>query len=304
MKALRVIFYLLMPVFLTAGLYTGLRIWYILLIAQLLTVLAILGLNLWTLRTFSYVQTLDEGAVDKGGETALRLSVRNEKPFPFSMMQADVEMVSPRECTRISFSLTPFSGRDFEFRVTAPYRGVYPIGVTTVRITDILGLLPMRCDMRRLHYYRQPELVVYPRAELLPALYADVADEKLFGERYLLASESGSSTMGARAYHPGDPLKQIHWKKSIARGELYVRQYEQPVREDLTVVIDNSSHGLSGEDALASADTVCEAAACVTLHCLSRNRGAVLRALCDTGGISADERAAAAAKANDKGGAK
>jgi len=292
MKSLRVIFYLLMPVFLLAGMYTGLRIWYILLIAQVLMVFAILGLNLWTLRTFSYTQTLEETAVDKGGETALHLSVRNEKPFPFSMMRADVELASPRERTQISFSLTPFSGKEFEFRVAAPYRGVYPIGVTTVQITDILGLLPMRYDMRRLHYYRQPELVVYPRSELLSALYADVTDEKLFGERYLHASESGNSTTGARAYHPGDPLKQIHWKKSIARGELYVRQYEQPVREDLTVVIDNSSHGINGEAALACADTVCEAAACITLHCLSRNRGAILRAICDTKGIRTGENAA------------
>ena len=53
MKVLRFLFYLLMPVFLFAGLYTGMRIWYVILIAQILLVLAILGLNQWTVRTFS-----------------------------------------------------------------------------------------------------------------------------------------------------------------------------------------------------------------------------------------------------------
>ena len=53
MKFLRIVFYLLMPVFFIAGLYTGLRIWFFFLIAQLLLVLAILALNQWTVRTFS-----------------------------------------------------------------------------------------------------------------------------------------------------------------------------------------------------------------------------------------------------------
>ena len=291
MKVLRLLFYLLLPVFLFAGLYTGLRIWYVLLIAQILLVMAIFALNQWTLRTFSYTQTLDDSAAVKGSETTLHLSIRNEKPFPLSMMRVDVELAAPSENTQISFSLLPFAGKEFDFRVAMPYRGVYPIGITTMRITDVFGLLPMRFDMRRLHYYRQPELTVFPRAEAPGSLSADVADEKLFGERYLLTSESGSSVSGARAYRPGDPLKQIHWKKSAARGELYVKQYEQPTRENLTLVIDNCTHGETGEAALALADTVCEAAACLTLHCLARSRSALLTTLCDTRGIHAQEEA-------------
>ena len=224
MKVLRFLFYLLMPVFLFAGLYTGMRIWYVILIAQILLVLAILGLNQWTVRTFSYTQTLDASEAVKGSETALHLSIRNEKPFPLSMMRMDVELAAPSENRQISFSLLPFAGKEFDFKVSMPYRGVYPIGITTMRITDIFGLLPMRFDMRKLHYYRQPELTVYPRAEAPSSLDADVADEKLFGERFLHHAESGDSISGARAYRPGDPLKQINWKKSAAQGELYVKQ--------------------------------------------------------------------------------
>jgi len=291
MKLLRIVFYLLMPVFLAAGLYTGMRIWYIFLFAQVLLLLVILGLNQWTVRTFSYTQTLDADTGVKGEETGLHLSVRNEKPFPLSMMRVDVEMAAPSENTQVSFSLLPFAGREFDFRVRMPYRGVYPMGITTMRITDVFGLLPMRFDMRRLHYYRQPELTVYPRAEAPGSLYADVADEKLFGERYLLSAESGSSVTGARAYRPGDPLKQIHWKKTAARGEVYVKQYEQPMRENVLILLDNADHGMAGEAALAAADTVCEAAACITLHCLSRRRSAALLAMNGTRGVRQGEEA-------------
>ena len=291
MKALRILYYLLMPVFLVAGLYTGMRLWFILLLAQILLVLFIFALNQWTLRTFAYTQSLDVTEAVKGSETALHLSIRNEKPFPLSMMKVDVEMAAPSENTQVSFSLLPFTGKEFDFKVAMPYRGVYPIGITTMRITDIFGLLPMGFDMRKLKYYRQPELTVYPRAETPDSLYADMADEKLFGERYLHASESGSSISGARAYRPGDPLKQIHWKKSAQHGELFVKQYEQPARENVAVFIDNCAHGEAGEAALAAADTVCEAAACITLHCLSRNRSALLRALGDTRGVRQGEEA-------------
>ena len=291
MKALRILYYLLMPVFLVAGLYTGMRLWFILLLAQILLVLFIFALNQWTLRTFAYTQSLDVSEAVKGSETALHLSIRNEKPFPLSMMKVDVEMAAPSENTQVSFSLLPFTGKEFDFKVAMPYRGVYPIGITTMRITDIFGLLPMGFDMRKLKYYRQPELTVYPRAETPDSLYADMADEKLFGERYLHASESGSSISGARAYRPGDPLKQIHWKKSAQHGELFVKQYEQPARENVAVFIDNCAHGEAGEAALAAADTVCEAAACITLHCLARNRSALLRALGDTKGVRQGEEA-------------
>ena len=291
MKALRILYYLLMPVFLVAGLYTGMRLWFILLLAQILLVLFIFALNQWTLRTFAYTQSLDAAEAVKGSETGLHLSIRNEKPFPMSMMEADVEMAAPSENTQVSFSLLPFTGKEFDFKVAMPYRGVYPIGITTMRITDIFGLLPMGFDMRKLKYYRQPELTVYPRAETPDSLYADMADEKLFGERYLHASESGSSISGARAYRPGDPLKQIHWKKSAQHGELFVKQYEQPARENVAVFIDNCAHGEAGEAALAAADTVCEAAACITLHCLARNRSALLRALGDTKGVRQGEEA-------------
>ncbi len=291
MKALRILYYLLMPVFLVAGLYTGMRLWFILLLAQILLVLFIFALNQWTLRTFAYTQSLDVTEAVKGSETALHLSIRNEKPFPLSMMKVDVELAAPSENTQVSFSLLPFTGKEFDFKVAMPYRGVYPIGITTMRITDIFGLLPMGFDMRKLKYYRQPELTVYPRAETPDSLYADMADEKLFGERYLHASESGSSISGARAYRPGDPLKQIHWKKSAQHGELFVKQYEQPARENVAVFIDNCAHGEAGEAALAAADTVCEAAACITLHCLSRNRSALLRALGDTKGVRQGEEA-------------
>ncbi len=291
MKVLRIIFYALMPVFLVAGLYTGMRLWFVLLIAQVLLLLFIFGLNQWTLRTFAYTQSLDATEAVKGSETTLHLSIRNEKPFPLSMMKVDVEMAAPSENTDVSFSLLPFTGKEFDFRVAMPYRGVYPIGVTTMRITDIFGLLPTRFDMRKLKYYRQPELTVYPRAEAPESLYADMADEKLFGERYLLSSESGSSISGARAYRPGDPLKQIHWKKSAQHGELFVKQYEQPIRENVAIFIDNCAHGAEGEAALAAADTVCEAAACIALHCLSRNRSASLRALGNTRGVRQGEEA-------------
>ena len=291
MKVLRILYYLLMPVFLVAGLYTGMRLWFILLLAQILLVLFIFALNQWTLRTFAYTQSLDVSEAVKGSETALHLSIRNEKPFPLSMMKVDVEMAAPSENTQVSFSLLPFTGKEFDFKVAMPYRGVYPIGITTMRITDIFGLLPMGFDMRKLKYYRQPELTVYPRAETPDSLYADMADEKLFGERYLHASESGSSISGARAYRPGDPLKQIHWKKSAQHGELFVKQYEQPARENVAVFIDNCAHGEAGEAALAAADTVCEAAACITLHCLARNRSALLRALGDTKGVRQGEEA-------------
>ena len=272
MKLLRWIFYTIMGFCLFAGMYTGLRVYYIVFITQLLLIGTVLALNIWTVYSFRFEQLLNCKSCVKGDQTILQLELVNERPVPLSLLEVHVDVVSLHENVNLMFSLAPFYGKKIEVPIHAPYRGLFDVGMTTIRITDIFGLVTFRFDMRRLSYYHMKQLTVLPRAQAPSAVLTDMVDAKLFGTAYLKHAEQGDSMSSARLYHAGDAIKRIHWKKSMQQGALYVKQYELPEQERITIVIDTSLHGLKDENALIYADTVCECAASIALHSLLRGR--------------------------------
>lgn len=272
MKALRWVYYTVMAACLIAGMYTGLRIYYIVFFTQLLVVIAMIVINLWTFYSFSYKQELSDKVCVKGDDTLLHLEIVNERPVPLSLIEVHVSVVSPGDNSSLIFSLAPFSGQTFQIPVHSPYRGRFGVGMTKMKITDIFGLITIPFDMRRLSYYRMAELVVLPKAQMPSSVSGDIADTKLFSAAYLKHAEQGDSVSGARLYHDGDALRRINWKKSAQLGKLFVKQYEYPEREHIMLLVDTGLYGLTGEEALVYADTVCESAACIALYSLSKNR--------------------------------
>ncbi len=255
-----------------AGLYSGLRVFFIVFFTQLFIVIAVIAINLWTVKTFSFKQELSCKSCVKGQEAILHLEIVNEKPIPLSLIEVRVDVVSFRENIRLVFSLAPYSGKTFKIPIATPYRGQYRVGMTKLKITDIFGLVSFPFDMRWLSYYRMRELVVLPKALAPGTVSADIVDTKFFGDAYLKQAEQGDSISDARLYRDGDALKRVHWKKSAQHGELYIKQYEYPERERIMIMVDTANHGLKGEEALIYANTICECAASIALHSLSRNR--------------------------------
>lgn len=272
MKLFRWIYYSVMAIAFIVGIYSGLRVFFIVFLTQLLTVISVLAISLWTVKTFKFRQELSHKSCVKGKEVTLQLEIANERPFPLSLMEVHVDVVSYGENVQLVFSVAPYSGKTFKIPVATPYRGRYNIGMTKLKITDIFGLVSFPFDMRWFSYYRMPELIVLPKAQIPAAVSSDILDTKLFGDAYLKQAEQGDSISGVRLYHPGDSLRQVHWKKSAQQGKLFIKQYEFPEKERVLIFVDTDTHGLTGEDALIYADTICECAACIALHNLRQNR--------------------------------
>jgi uncharacterized protein (DUF58 family) len=271
MKFFRRLYYIIMAISLIAGMYTGMRAYYIIFLTQVFIIIAVLIINFWTIQTFKFKQELSSSICVKGKETSLNLEIVNEKPFPLSLIEVHIDVVSRHQDIWLVFSLAPYSGKTFSVPITTPYRGRYFVGMTKLRITDVFGLVSFPYDMRWLSYYKMRELVVLPKAQMPGKVSADIIDTKLFSDGYLKQAEAGDSVSGARLYREGDSLKRVHWKKSAQQGELFVKQYEYPERERVLILVDTAAYGLVGEEALIYADTICECAASIALHSLSRN---------------------------------
>lgn len=54
------------------------------------------------------------------------------------------------------------------------------------------------------------------------------------------ATEDLSAPSDIREYQPGDAMKKIHWKLSLRKNELLVRKYDEPVLQDVLILMDCS----------------------------------------------------------------
>jgi uncharacterized protein (DUF58 family) len=145
--------------------------------------------------------------------------------------------------------------------VALPRRGVHRLGPLVVESGYPFGLIG-----RRRILLGEEEVVVWPRTGQL--------DQTLF-RRFLRGAiplpdrsrgrprpqpQAQTEFFGLRLYRAGDNPRSIHWRSSARRGELLVRECEEPAGEDLTVVVDpfvGHAAAESFEETLSLAATIC-----------------------------------------------
>ena len=267
MKLFRVLFFAAMAAFFFTARLTGRREFFLLFFILLFVALYALILNVWTVLSFSYVQDLRDQTAVKGSSTRLSLGIYNDKPFPLTMMRVRVETAVPSEQTALRFNLSPRSRISFDIPLHCAYRGLYDVGMTTIEVNDVFGLFNIRYDMRRLPYYRQRVLKIFPRLIALPFLPAQSRDTKFSSGTQGRLADSGESYADLRQHRPGDPLKRVHWKASARKRELLIKSYDLPLETAALIAVDTSAV-YEGEEALRYADLACECAAAVAHHCL------------------------------------
>lgn len=118
------------------------------------------------------------------------------------------------------------------------HRGWVPIPQLVIQSTFPLGVF------RSWSFWR-PALValVYPAPETeAPALPVNSSDEQ--GDFHMQHIKSGEEFDGIRPYQPGDPLKQIYWKKMMPNGDLLSKQRNsQAGGKDLWLTLESTHLG-------------------------------------------------------------
>jgi uncharacterized protein (DUF58 family) len=63
----------------------------------------------------------------------------------------------------------------------------------------------------------------------------------------------GDVVRGVRDYVPGDPIRRVHWPSSARRGDIVVKEVEEPAAPRLIVALDMGGGGVAGEAAAGRA---------------------------------------------------
>jgi uncharacterized protein (DUF58 family) len=116
---------------------------------------------------------------------------------------------------------------------------IYPFAVS--RVKTLLPLKPCEC-------------LVTPRIHVLQQL-PNVSDgrEDNLAHGYLMRSSSQGDMAALREYRRGDSQRHIHWRASARHGELRVKEFEEPHRPALILVV-NMSPELVLQDAFCAAE--------------------------------------------------
>ena len=127
-------------------------------------------------------------------------------------------------------AIAPAEQHEELFAVPTNRRAVIVAGPAASVRGDQLGLL------RRVVRWTDPvELFVHPvTARLQPSAAGLVRD--LEGEVTKTITDNDISFHALRAYEPGDPLRNVHWRTSARTGQLMVRQYEETRRSQLVLL--------------------------------------------------------------------
>ena len=164
------------------------------------------------------------------------------------------------EETRVQVSLSRFSPA-VKTALRAAHCGTVALSLSDAAVQDWFGLCRCPLTLQSSRF-----ITVEPPLFSIQIALAERESVAADGTRWSSAhaGQDPSETFGFRAYSPGDPIRQIHWKLSQKTDSLMVRELGLPVAEEVLLLLDTSVP--AQEDAAEALD-----AAMTALLSLSRS---------------------------------
>lgn len=179
-----------------------------------------------------------EEPMEKGDEFLLRFALDNPTWFPLlnATIQIQVENSFFKEEGTHSLNV-PVRARkktEIEYPIVMDYCGRLKVSIESIKIMDLLGIYETNIPVKL-----QKECLVFPRG-------AEKNQEA--GRVYMVgvseameSKEKGydfSEVSGIREYIPGDKLQNIHWKLSVKKDELMVKERISVSAMQLNVLVE------------------------------------------------------------------
>ena len=237
----------LFAMLLTAALSTGSRLMFVLALMVALTVMISLVSVMWAAGTIRITAEMEDQTVYRGDHTTLVLGVSHGGWIPVAPVILELPSMSGGENRRIRLKDRPGHVQSLRMPIDATHVGIYTSGIQTCIVEDLLGLFQRVIRPDETVY----SLTVLPRTFDVDPLKMAPGDPG--SELMARANEDLSAPSDIRAYQPGDAMKKIHWKLSIRKRELIVRKFEEPLMQEVLILMDCSRPPFRG-DPQAEAD--------------------------------------------------
>lgn len=138
--------------------------------------------------------------------------------------------------------------------ISLPHCGYYTIEVTDIQCFDIFQCF---CHKRRLN--KKIHFYVFPSFIHVNALLKDNERYHIESDQYspYVKGDDYAEVFDIRPYRETDSLKHIHWKVSMKKNELYVKEGSQPIIKKLLLAIEFRHNNYENDCALDNLYSQC-----------------------------------------------
>ena len=219
---------------LTVALCTGSQLFLLLSVLSVLTVVWSLAAVLWASATLEVAGDLAGLTVRRGEDLTVTLRMRHRGLLPIAPLLLEIADPSGSIGREIRLKSMPRRMQSLRLPVHAAHVGVYPVGLRACVVEDLLGIVRKRVVVPDASF----SLTVLPRTFSVEPLTLAPGDPG--SEIMARATEDLNAPSDVRSYQPGDAMKKIHWKLSLRKGELIVRKFDEPILQDVLILMDCS----------------------------------------------------------------
>ena len=219
---------------LTVAVCTGSQLFLLLSILILIVVAGAVLAVLWAASTLDVDGELSAETVQRGDDPVLTLRMRHRGMIPVAPLLLELSDPAGNREREIRLKNMPHRLQSLRLPIHAAHVGVFSVGLHACTVEDLLGLVRKRIPLRQTSF----EMVVLPRtfdAEPLKLAPGDPGSELM-----ARTTEDLNAPSDTRSYQPGDAMKKIHWKLSLRKGELMVRKFDEPILQDVLILMDCS----------------------------------------------------------------
>lgn len=188
----------------------------------------------------------------KGEDVSYTFSIKNESVFLsgpiFYLFKLSLERIKG-EAARNSILLRSGESYTKDRVLNCPVRGVYTVGLESLKVTDFFGFFRLRLPVWHRTFY------VYPRIlSVIPKAFIN--------------QSTGSETIGSgqgnlddvtlyrnlTEYRRGEPVQHIAWKKFASVGEPYLKEFDTTSQPGVSIYLDTRRIGALSTESLITED--------------------------------------------------
>ena len=228
-------FLTLLTCFSLVTLSTGSSVFLVLTILLILVLITDFISVLWASGTLSVSVGRPDSLIHRGDQVNLTLSVRHRGRLPVAPVLLDLVIPFSHSEKEIRLKDLPGRRQVLNLPVRASHVGAFTIGIRSVTVEDLFSLFEKTIIPDQSLF----SLTVLPLTfdtEPLTLAPGDPGSDVV-----AQATEDLNAPSDIRAYQPGDAMKKIHWKLSLRKGELIVRKFDEPILQDVLILLDCSS---------------------------------------------------------------
>lgn len=196
-------------------------------------------------------------AMERAEEFYLRFVVHNPTSFALVNGTATVYVANQFYGETgehfLNFPVRAKKDTEVIYPVISDYCGLFRVSVEQIRLVDLLGIYETEIS---LHEVR--ECLIVPNGELCMAKAGETY--KMGVSEAMESRKKGydfSEVSGIREYIPGDKLQNIHWKLSVKKDDLMVKERVSVSAMQLNVLVDLlNDEGMRLESVLELSDSI------------------------------------------------